>query len=221
METDKRLEPDSMALDPGHHHEVHHHSTGVRWLDVIAGVSAIFISVVSLVVSIQHGESMDKMVKQNERMVAASTLPFLTLAGNQYDPATNKRREQLVLSNDGVGPAVIDWFEMRYKGVAYGTLDELLRACCSVGLTAAERSSGVFYANISGTVLPAREHTAPIDIEPRASLALMNAVERARNDFDFHACYCSVLEECWITDFNPGRPKRVPDCKVPKGVHPF
>ena len=211
-----------MALDPGHPHDAHpHHATGIRWLDVIAGVSAIFISVVSLVVSIQHGESMDKMVKQNERMVAASTLPFLTFAGNQYDPVTNKRREQLVLSNDGVGPAVIDWFELRYKGVDYATMGALLKACCASGLTAADLGTGVYYANVSGTVLPAREHTIPIDIESVGSVALMNAVDRARPDFDFRACYCSVLDECWITDFSPGRPKRVADCKVPKDVHPF
>ncbi len=209
-----------MAFDPGHEHG-HSHGTGVRWLDIIVGLSAMFVSVVSLVVSIGHGHTMDRMVQQNERLVAASTIPFLTLAGNQFDPKTNARREQLVLKNGGVGPAVIDWFEIRYKGRGYGTLDGLLRACCAEGLSPRQLMEGVYYANVSGSVLPARDETIPIDIEPKADRKLMDALDRARDDISVRACYCSVLDECWITDFNPGRPQRVKSCQIPKGVTPY
>ncbi len=55
----------------GHHH---HHGTGVKWLDLIVAVSAIFMSVVSLVVSIKHGKTMEEMVNENQKMVAANTI---------------------------------------------------------------------------------------------------------------------------------------------------
>ena len=211
-----------MAMDPDHQHaHAHAHGTGIKWLDIIVGLSAMFISVVSLAVSIEHGRTMDRMVQQNERMVAASTMPFLTLGGNQFDPETRMRRERLVLTNAGVGPAVIDWFEIRYKGRGYATLGDLLRACCAQGLSVAQMDHGVYYSNVSGTVLPAREEVAPIDIQSKADPRLMDALERARGDLDVRACYCSVLEECWLTDFNPGRPKRVQSCKAPKGVATF
>ena len=209
-----------MAMDPDHEH-AHAHGTGVKWLDIVVGVSAIFISVVSLVVSIEHGRTMDRMVQQNERMVAANTLPFLTLGGNQFDPDTRMRRERLVLRNGGVGPAVIDWFEIRYKGQAYATLGGLLQACCAQGLSPRQMSEGVYYANVSGGVLPAREEIAPIDIQSKADPRLMDALERARGDLDIRACYCSVLEECWLTDFNPGRPKPVRSCKARVGIVPY
>jgi len=205
-----------MTLEPDHAH-AHPHGTGVKWLDIIVGLSAVFISVMSLVVSIGHGATMERMVQQNERMVAANTMPFLTWIGNQADPTTGARRETFVLSNGGVGPALIDWFQIRYKGVAYGTEAALLRACCAQGLSAQDMSNGVYYSNVTGTMLPAREHTLPIDIAPGASPALMSVLDRARSDLSVSACYCSVLEECWITDFSQSRPRSVPECRVPNG----
>jgi hypothetical protein len=40
----------------------------------------------------------------------------------------------------------------------------------------------------------------------------------ARKDMSIHACYCSVLEECWETNFDYGkRPQPVRECKIATG----
>jgi hypothetical protein len=207
-----------MAFEPGHDH-AHHggHGTGVKWLDIIVGLSAVLISVVSLVVSFQHGQTMEKMVDQNERMVAANTLPFLTVDDTQLDARTNQPRFSLVLNNGGVGPAVIDRFQLRYKGVAYHELGALLRACCAEALSPKGPSAAI-YSNISGSILPPRETREPIVIVPNGDMRLYNAFLKARPDISYDACYCSVLDECWRTDFSPGRPSRVKDCRVPAGA---
>ena len=101
-----------------HSHGAHPHGSGIPWLDIVVAVSAVFISVVSLVVSIEHGKTMEKMVDQNQRMVEASTLPLLMIAGSEFD-ASGKPFFREVISNGGVGPAIIDRFEIRYKGVLY------------------------------------------------------------------------------------------------------
>src|SRR4051812_27806085 len=44
-----------------HEGHSHGHHTGVRWLDLILAGSAIFISVVSLVISIHHGRTMEQL----------------------------------------------------------------------------------------------------------------------------------------------------------------
>ena len=75
------------GLEHGHGHE---HKTGIPWLDGIIAVSVIFISLLSLAVSIEHGRTMAKMVDQNQKLVVASTLPLLSVYGNNYDPATKK-----------------------------------------------------------------------------------------------------------------------------------
>lgn len=67
-------------------HESHSHArhTGLPWLDLILAGSAIFISIVSLIVSIHHGRTMEKLVASNEKQVEASTLPHPPLRDGQH-----------------------------------------------------------------------------------------------------------------------------------------
>jgi hypothetical protein len=213
-------EGDMPGLMPeaGHAHGPHGHGSGIRWLDAIVGASAIFISVISMVVSIEHGRTMEKMVDQNQKLVVASTLPILMLAGGQFDEA-GKPKLQLILSNSGVGPAQIDRFEVRYKGVLYSDENALLRACCAEAYLRAKKSAHpqVFYSNVSGMILPARQDLYPVTIKPdKDGLDLYNAFNRIRegDDLSYHVCYCSVLDECWETDFSRKRPQPVKECKV-------
>jgi hypothetical protein len=46
--------------------------------------SAIFISIVSLIVSIHHGRTMEKLVAANEKQVEASTLPILRFTNRKH-----------------------------------------------------------------------------------------------------------------------------------------
>jgi hypothetical protein len=183
---------------------------------MIVATSAIFISVVSLVVSIGHGRVMEQLVMENRKMVAGNTMPFLTWGGNQFDPVTNKRHLRLILKNGGVGPARIDWFELRYKGVPYSSETALLRACCTGALPKnGSWPNGAFYANVSGTMLPQRESIEVIDLTPEAGLGLITALDNARSEIEVHACYCSVLDECWQTDFASSHPIQVKECHTP------
>jgi hypothetical protein len=221
IETDKAIaegEVSGLMPEPEHGHG-HEPKTGIPWLDGIIAVSVIFISVLSLAVSIEHGRSMEKMVDQNQKMVVASTLPLLTVGGGQLDPVTYKPMSRLVLANNGVGPAIIETFEIRYKGVAQ-TPDTFLKACCAQALGKGGDRSGFIYSNVSGAILPARETRDLITIRPIGSdYKLLQAYEDARKDMSFHACYCSVLEECWEVDSDQHqkRPQLVKECKVAPG----
>jgi hypothetical protein len=205
-----------MGLPPEHAHS-HGHKTGVPWLDIVLGLSAVSVSVMSLVVSIRHGNTMEEMVHQNEKLVQASTMPLLTAFGSENDPATNQPRLTLTVRNGGIGPAVIDWFTVSYKGTAYATMDALLHACCGTPEDG-HTLRGVYYANITGTILPAKEASDYLTVTPAASHELMEAVDRARSDMTLEACYCSVLDECWHTNFSLTRPKRVDRCEAPAGL---
>ncbi len=109
----------SFAPDEDHSH-AHGHGTGAKWLDIMVGVSAMFISVASLVVSIQRGKTMEEMVNRNERMVAANTLPMPQIFHSASDTQAPSSRYTLNLKNTGVGPAIIDWFDVRSKNQSYG-----------------------------------------------------------------------------------------------------
>jgi hypothetical protein len=199
-----------------HAHAPHGHGSGVSWLDIIVTVSVVFISVLSLVVSIEHGRTMEKMVDQNQKLVVASTLPLLTYGWWDLDPVTFKPLERLSLRNDGVGPAIVEKFEVRYKGVVQ-TNDTILKACCAQYMGKGKYQS--FFGDVSGTVLPARDTRNLMTIKPLGSdYKLLQGFQKVKADMSFHACYCSVLDECWETDFDPSkRPQPVKECKVSPG----
>jgi hypothetical protein len=206
-----------MTLEPEHGH-AHGHKTGVPWLDVIFAASAVFISVVSLVVSIAHGRTMERLVDQNEKIVAADTMPFLIFYSSDVDSQTYRKRISVELKNGGVGPAVIDWLEMRWRGKAY-TPGELIRACCAPDTPGKPHvPSGIASANVSGVVLPARETVKLLVEADVKDPAVSAALDRTRDELTARACYCSVLNECWISDFEQSRPKPVKDCRAPAGL---
>ena len=201
-------------VDHGHGH---HRSTGLPWLDIVVGVSVVFISVLSLIVSIEHGRTMEKMVEQNQKLVAANTLPLLTYGGSNLDEKTLKPRLHYALTNGGVGPAIIDKFVLSYKGVNYHHPTPLLMACCSeLFKTEADKDlfgHDVTYANITGTILTPHESVNVISVPMNEKDArLFNAFYKVGDEIQVSACYCSVLNECWETHFDNKRPQPVASC---------
>lgn len=182
----------------------------------------VFISMISLVVSIEHGKTMEKMVEQNQRMVdqnqklvVANTLPLLDV---DVENRMDLKKNALVgfsVKNSGVGPAVIDRFEIRYKGVSYnspfgqkGLLDALF-----VG---AAQPRFITNSSVSGSILPARDAIKVIEI-PITSPQSLQLLVAAEPEITLKACYCSVLDECWETNFDHKRPQPVKVCKVAPG----
>jgi ribosomal protein S19 len=205
-----------------HAHGAHAHGTGHKWLDIVVAVSAIFISVVSLVVSIEHGRTMAKMVDQNEKMVEASTMPVLTEDSTvNIDTADPKKTQvKIIVKNSGIGPAMIDRFELIYKGKNYDSTQSsiagLLKDCCIAALPTIHTALTSDASTVTGSVLPPRESIRVFGIAPRTP-ELLGELQRAQSELKFKACYCSVLNQCWETDFTNQRPKPVAECKVTPG----
>jgi hypothetical protein len=199
----------------GHSHGPHGHGTGLPWLDIVIAVSAVFISVVSLVVSIEHGRTMEKMVEQNQKMVEANTLPLLTESKettiNPIDPT--KSHFSIILKNNGIGPAIIERFEVRYKGKLYAKLPELLEACCAAEVANAPKALPSTYGAITGTILPAHDSETVLEVAPE-TVELQKAILSSAADLSMDACYCSVLDKCWKTNFDQRRPIPVAECKA-------
>src|SRR5689334_20882491 len=111
------------APEVEHHH---HHRTGRGWLDITLAVSAVFISLMSLFLAIQHGRVMEKMVE-------ASTWAFVTVASSTADAASFSPHPRLTVLNKGVGPAKIEDLEIFYQGVAQPGPHALVKAILNTG----------------------------------------------------------------------------------------
>lgn len=200
-------------IEEEHAHHGHGHGTGIRWLDLIVTISVVAISVISLVVSINHGRTMESLVETNRKMVEASTFPYIEAGSANIDPATNRPMVGWVIDNAGLGPALIDWVQVEYDGHPMPTPGALLRACCEASRGNVE---GFTYSTPSGRVLPAKQTIKAFWFpQPRqaAERDLFDRFAAAQSKISASACYCSILDQCWITHFDGARPAPVKMCQ--------
>jgi hypothetical protein len=192
---------------PGPDVEHHHHHTGHRWLDVILGVSAIFISLMSLLLALQHGRAMEKMVEM-------SSWPYVRLQYSNARP-DGTPAFSLAIVNNGVGPAKIESIEVFFDGVPQPSPSALLRAMAKIA--DANRRVGKITSDVIGTVIPARERLVLLDVLPdQLSPQEYETIHRDSVKLNARVCYCSVFDECSVMDEHKSKAERVKACPVPE-----
>ncbi len=181
--------------------EVHAHAghTGHRWLDIGLGLTAMFVSVVTLFVAIEHGRTMERMADANMRMVEANSWPFVDFSTHNLD-RDGVPDVRLVLTNEGVGPARIETFELWWRGKPISSPSELLKQCCLPD-SGQPGNPAIGLGLASPRILRAGEH---VDF---LSLSMTPADKEMFRKFNFErdfirtrVCYCSVFDECWLKE---------------------
>jgi hypothetical protein len=181
-----------MSLEPEHpHHE--HHKTGVSWLDLTLAVSAIVISLTSLIITIVHSRALERMADANAKLVQANSWPFV-------DYWTGHTADGIVyigLVNKGVGPAKVETVELKWKGVAYRDAAGFLKACCGY-------RPDPQYLDIGAVqVLRAGDHVNLVGVlKGPSNQDVQDQFDHARigPNMSLNVCYCSVFDECWKAD---------------------
>jgi hypothetical protein len=204
-----------MSLDVETHAESHAHRTGHKWVDMVVAFSALFISVVSLGIAILHGRTMEKMAEANARLVAANSWPFLSYGAGTVT-TDGVTRVDIHVANTGVGPAKIESAELEWKGIAYGSDQAFLKACCGL-----DPSESAFDSDLlPNEVLRAGERIKFLGFTQSASPAVFAALQRAMlsRDLQLQVCYCSIFDECWTSDLTTLslKPTPVQACVQPK-----
>jgi hypothetical protein len=217
----------------------HFHRSGPRPRDLVLPICALFVSVVSLAVAVLHGRALEQMAEANAKLVQANSWPFLQFVTANHDDA-GELVITLGVHNAGVGPAKIESFEVLWQGQPVRNNVELLQRCCgldpatfttdkSVSLNGAgeravaaarnaSRSSiandfmaaseqGVMEAHQQSNflVLPLTPKTAPV----------WQKLNTARFQVQTRACYCSVFDECWVSDLRTLDAQDVKRCPQP------
>ncbi len=182
------------------------------WREGAAAATAIVVSVASLIVAIQTADS-------NEKMVAASTWPLLQIESSNTDQQ-NAFRISLAIANSGVGPAKLESLEVFWRGKAYPTSFALMTECCQwkppTELPGTGAPVGVNTAPIDHVVIRAGESRTFLSVAPGDQLDAWHRFDRVRfGELTYRACYCSVFDECWISDLKSLHPEAVKSCPVP------
>jgi hypothetical protein len=192
-------------------HEVHHphaHRSGHRLLDLAVPVSALLISVISLIIGIHHGRTMQEMAQANSRLVQANSWPLLQYAtGNANDNGVAEI--SMKIANTGVGPAKLMSLEIFQDEQRIRTPLDLVNALDS-GHPRPNLSLGLTLP----TVLRAGTDMLILGMKRENNEALWDKLNKQRFHYRFRACYCSVFDECWETDLLTVAPKSIESCPV-------
>jgi hypothetical protein len=212
------------APEAPHSHPSH---TGHRWLDIVLGLSAMFVSVVSLIVAVEHGRTMERMADANTRMVDANSWPYVQFDSHNVDEHGNPD-VRLVLTNDGIGPARIETFELWWNGKPMSSWQALIRACClTTPVESQEANTTVMSIGITAPqILRAGEHVDFFTMRgsPK-NTELFSKLNVERDKITTRVCYCSVFDQCWahvsglgLLQQDPKKiihPDRVDSCVAP------
>jgi len=212
------------APEAPHNHPSH---TGHRWLDISLGLCAMFVSVVSLFVAVEHGRTMQRMADANARMVDENAWPFVQFSDHNADDQGNAD-VRLELTNEGIGPARIETFELWWDGKPISWRGALLQACCvTTPVETEEAKAASASIDIAAPrILRAGEHVDFFALarDPE-NTDVWKKLDIGRSKITTRVCYCSVFDQCWVQVSGRGlsredpkkiiHPDRVDSCVVP------
>ena len=179
-------------------------------VQLVIALCAILISGASFYATFLQAQAESLQVK-------AATWPYLQFDSGNVDNETGRFLVSMELANRGVGPANIRWFRMRWGDVQSNNINEILDACCTVDLAEGDppvtrRVTTAFTENL---VLGAGEEQLIVEIDPDFNHEEMVAKsDRMRFQLLMGACYCSLLDTCYVTNFIED-PVEVPLCPAP------
>lgn len=157
--------------------------------EMVVGVSAVFIGICALVVSLYEA----RLMREEQR---AAVLPILELGRSHYVTGDNEERWRLSLhaSNVGIGPARVLDFRVTVDGRPQPTWGAAMRSLLGV-----DRDIRYGQSSINGRTLPPDREVIMFNLSDEG---LAPAIVSEFDRLDFAACFCSVFDECWTASYS-------------------
>jgi len=178
---------------------------GRSWIDLVVAFSVIFISLVSLFIAVRQSALMQKQLE-------AAVWPFVQFDNSNYDPEQKESAVYLALDNVGVGPARILALNLNYGGKALRGWQDLIEACCN---PEHRPQINVLSSDAVGRVLPANRNTRLFLVRRAAEdNELWKRLNVERNKITGTVCYCSLLDQCYVSEVKGPSAQPVPNCEA-------
>jgi len=184
-----------------------------HWAESALAIGAVVIAAVSLWVGYDS-------MRTNRELVASASWPFLQIYSSNVFAGPHSMA--IYFDNAGIGPAKVEYAEFRWHGKRYRDAAQFLGDCCGYGRSsgAGGAAGGELQTSTAGGIVLRPGQTLPVMIYKGTSgddptlKALANLPHPT-----FHVCYCSVFDQCWISDGHQLDPPEVSVC--PKPPIPF
>jgi hypothetical protein len=170
-------------------------------MEYLIGGAAVLISAISLQIGVSSNAT-------QERLLAASTWPYVQYGtGNRLEDGTSAIT--LNLQNAGVGPAWVQTVQVYYEQAVQPNVSALLQSCCGA---AASQPLNTITSDPARVLIVGETSTFLRFDEAKADAALWARFNQERFRLRVVACYCSVLEDCWVMDSSESKPAPVAQC---------
>lgn len=185
-------------------------------INLMVAVCAVLISAASFYATYVQSTAAERQVK-------AETWPYLQINSGNFKIESREFVLYWRMQNAGVGPAHVKSFQMFYDGQAVRSINSVLRLCClEEGETPFDENgrvtakfSNVVTGNPVPAIIPAGEDKLVFSVpKTEANEDLWNKLDIERFKLTATGCYCSLLDECFQTDFE-SEPVEVDFCKLP------
>ncbi len=183
-------------------------------LELAVALAALVTSVTSIWLSLSQGDDMAPLVQ-------AQSWPYLEYessnTGNNGTPEID-----IMVRNAGVGPAKVESFSISYDGKPVRGWAALIAACCVPAQTPRETpdlpaltDNRMISSKLIKRVLRASDSVTLLHLPKTDTNApLWTKLDDARFKLAFNVCYCSVFDECWVSDLRSTVQQRVKTCPV-------
>ncbi len=172
-------------------------------------------AVISSIAAVYIAWDQARVMRSQEK---AEVWPMIQLT-HQTDVNNDSSSYTFHIQNAGVGPALIDTYAIRIPGQPQTKdLRQMVRYLMPDAIGEASWAN----ANINGRVLRQGDELLAIrgiwDSSPETTAAIQARIQEyvsgARQPAEVFVCYCSILEDCWVstTMANNPRPYSVKSC---------
>lgn len=176
-------------------------------VELLVAGSALFVSIASFWLAWQQTRAMDAQVE-------AMTWPYLQFVAGNYDVNAGEAVISLEIENAGVGPTQVVSLVLRYDGEPVTDYRDLLQRCCTTPEEPDTAGRPGITSDPSPRLIPAGESALLFRLRHEEAYAdFWKRLDAARWKLSGEACYCSILDECWTTDFE-NAPQRVEYCEA-------
>lgn len=177
-------------------------------LNLLIAICAIAISLASFYATYLQASAAEKQVK-------AMTLPLISFGHGNYDPDSKKNAINLIVSNSGMGAAIVHSVNIIYQGEKISSWNQLLTNCCGEEfehyqkLYTKQFKSGERKLEDGGFV---SETWHKFILKPQSDMKLLTlymgntdqglwqTLNNERWQMTTEICYCSLLDDCFLTD---------------------
>lgn len=173
-----------------------------RHFETVGSITAIIVGVAALYVSWDQGRVMREEVR-------ASVWPALQVDGFA-SRAEGGLSLGLRVQNAGVGPARVERISIEHRGDRVPDLEAMLALMPADG--------DLSLQTLEGRIIAAGDIVQPFTLHYGDAFAqdAVAVMGRLSAEWSVEVCYCSVLDQCWVSGQDRAAPVEVDNCSGPR-----